>query len=532
MTQIIQISTQYQLANIVALIRAGRLGEAGRRRILVVANNSFAPELTPAADAMPGSASLLTFFDLVVDWNATIWPNHPKTFGISGERAPLMQRSLRLAWTIPDDEPLDLIVESLPGHPAGVLTQIFTTASISVHSDGLMSYGPIRNPLSLPQYQRLTTIYYTDLLPGITPRQLAEHSPDRVALPPTNLTSVIEDMAAELAPELAAANLADPIPDAAIVLGQYLAQIDLITPEEELDLHLQMIDDVKARGLSTVVFKPHPTSARTTTEPLRRRSHELGLDFVLADVPLLAEIVIATTRPQLVISCYSTGLATARALFGTATAAVGTTMMLQALAPYQNSNRIPLTIVDALHTGGYVLPGDLAEVRTGTAEVGADLAEVRTGPANGAEPGANDTSRPRATGTKDLSPLIDAVTYCMQSETASYLRENAIDFLASALGGEDMKYFKRKRLTKLDLPGQLEIPPHRKGLSSAKRRLRTQAKRVQHTLKTYGIAIDAPKLVPKVKSTLSTRLNSAVGSAAGSAANSVLGSKRRSEPER
>src|SRR5699024_1571257 len=96
MTQIIEISTQYQLANISALIRSGRLGEGGQsgevghlgetghlgddgpRRILVVANNSFAPELTPAADSMPGSRGLLADFDLVVDWNAVIWPNHPK----------------------------------------------------------------------------------------------------------------------------------------------------------------------------------------------------------------------------------------------------------------------------------------------------------------------------------------------------------------------------------------------------------------------------------------------------------------------
>ncbi|MBM6589092.1 polysialyltransferase family glycosyltransferase [Brevibacterium sp. RIT 803] len=498
MTQIIQISTQYQLANIVALIRAGRLGEAKERRILVIANNSFAPELTPAADDMPGSASLLTHFDLIVDWNATVWPNHPKAFGISGERAPLMQRSLRSGWAIADDEPIDLIVESLPGHPAGVLTQIFTTARISVHSDGLMSYGPIRNPLSLPQYQRLSAIYYTDLLPGITPRQLAEHSPDRVALPAADLKSVIDDMAAEVAPELAAADLTDLIPDSAMVLGQYLAQIDLITAEEELDLHLQMIDEVKARGLSTVIFKPHPTSARTTTEPLRKRSHELGLEFVLADVPLLAEIVIATTQPQLVVSCYSTGLATARALFGTATAAIGTSMMLQVLTPYQNSNRIPVTIVDALHTGGYVLPGDLAEVTD---------APVHAMSATGQMGSGAPFSGSQAYGTKDLGPLIDAVTYCMQSETASYLRGNAIEFLESALGDEDMKYFKRKRLSKLDLPGQLEIPPHRKGLSSAKRRLRTQAKRAQHTLKAYGISIDGPKIVPKVKSTLSSKLS-------------------------
>ena len=479
MTQIIEISTQYQLANISALVRAGRLGEPNERRILVVANNSFAPELTPAADAMPGSAGLLADFDAVVDWNATIWPNHPKAFGISGERAPIMERALRREWDIDDNEQLELIVESLPSHPAGALTQIFATADISVHSDGLMSYGPIRNPLTLPQWQRLKSIYYTDLLPGITPRQLAEHSPQRVVLPTADLAGVIDDMTAEVADELASARLDAPIEGSALVLGQYLAQLDLITAEEELDLHLQMLDVVKAAGLTTVIFKPHPTSARTTTGPLRRRCEELGLDFVLADVPLLAEIVVSATRPELVVSCFSTGLATAKGLYGCETAVVGTTKLLAALAPYQNSNRIPLTIVDALHSGRYSLPGDLAEAgppsreSSGSGAAGAD-----------AQVGA----------TKDLNPLIDAVTYCMQSDSASYLRQNAIEFLAGAVGGPDMKYFKRKRLTKLDLPGQQEIPLHRKTLSAAKQRVISKAKRTQHVLKDYGITVDPSKL--------------------------------------
>ena len=479
MTQIIEISTQYQLANISALVRAGHLGRPNERRILVVANNSFAPELTPAADAMPGSAGLLADFDAVVDWNATIWPNHPKAFGISGERAPIMERALRREWDIDDNEQLELIVESLPSHPAGALTQIFATADISVHSDGLMSYGPIRNPLTLPQWQRLKSIYYTDLLPGITPRQLAEHNPDRVVLPADDLAGVIDEMAAEVADELASAHLDAPIEGSALVLGQYLAQLDLITAEEELDLHLQMLDVVKAAGLTTVIFKPHPTSARTTTGPLRRRCEELGLDFVLADVPLLAEIVVSATRPELVVSCFSTGLATAKGLYGCETAAVGTTKLLAALAPYQNSNRIPLTIVDALHSGRYSLPGDLAEAgppsreSSGSGAAGAD-----------AQVGA----------TKDLNPLIDAVTYCMQSDSASYLRQNAIEFLAGAVGGPDMKYFKRKRLTKLDLPGQQEIPLHRKTLSAAKQRVISKAKRTQHVLKDYGITVDPSKL--------------------------------------
>ena len=470
MTQIIEISTQYQLANISALIRAGRLGEPNERRILVVANNSFAPELTPAADAMPGSTGLLADFDAIVDWNATIWPNHPKAFGISGERAPIMERALRREWDLADHEELELIVESLPSHPAGALTQIFATADISVHSDGLMSYGPIRNPLTLPQWQRLKSIYYTDLLPGITPRQLAEHNPERVVLPTADLARVIDDMTAEVSDELASAHLDAPIEGSALVLGQYLAQLDLITAEEELDLHFQMLDKVKDAGLTTVIFKPHPTSARTTIGPLRRRSEELGLDFVLADVPLLAEIVVSATRPELVVSCFSTGLATAKGLYGCETAAVGTTELLAALAPYQNSNRIPLTIIDALHSGRYALPGDLAEAGTSS------RATAGSGTA------------------RDLNPLIDAVTYCMQSDSASYLRQNAIDFLSGAVGGPDMKYFKRKRLTKLDLPGQQEIPLHRKTLSVAKQRLVSKAKRTQHVLKDYGITVDPSKL--------------------------------------
>ncbi|MFP3394828.1 polysialyltransferase family glycosyltransferase [Brevibacterium sp. SIMBA_078] len=470
MTQIIEISTQYQLANISALIRAGRLGEPNERRILVVANNSFAPELTPAADAMPGSTGLLADFDAIVDWNATIWPNHPKAFGISGERAPIMERALRREWDLADHEELELIVESLPSHPAGALTQIFATADISVHSDGLMSYGPIRNPLTLPQWQRLKAIYYTDLLPGITPRQLAEHNPERVVLPTADLAGVIDDMTAEVSDELASAHLDAPIEGSALVLGQYLAQLDLITAEEELDLHFQMLDEVNAAGLTTVIFKPHPTSARTTIGPLRKRSEELGLDFVLADVPLLAEIVVSATRPELVVSCFSTGLATAKGLYGCETAAVGTTELLAALAPYQNSNRIPLTIIDALHSGRYALPGDLAEAGTSS------RATAGSGTA------------------RDLNPLIDAVTYCMQSDSASYLRQNAIDFLSGAVGGPDMKYFKRKRLTKLDLPGQQEIPLHRKTLSVAKQRLVSKAKRTQHVLKDYGITVDPSKL--------------------------------------
>ena len=101
---------------------------------------------------------------------------------------------------------------------------------------------------------------------------------------------------------------------------------------------------------------------------------------------------------KVVISCFSTGLATARYILDTEVHAVGTGMMLQALAPYENSNRIPLSIIHALFVQG--LPA------------------------------------PTHSETDDqLSALLTAVAYCMQPNQLSELREAAEEFLAANYRG-------------------------------------------------------------------------------------------------
>jgi hypothetical protein len=116
---------------------------------------------------------------------------------------------------------------------------------------------------------------------------------------------------------------------------------------------------------------------------------------------------------------------TAAAFYGIPAARVGTELLLERIAPYQNSNRVPLTIVDAL------VP-DLSD----TARAG----------------GPVDL-------TADVGGLVRAVGYCMQSASHPGLREEAVSFL-SALPEERLtRYFKRRRLTSLGLPGA--TPPVR-----------------------------------------------------------------------
>jgi hypothetical protein len=51
---------------------------------------------------------------------------------------------------------------------------------------------------------------------------------------------------------------------------------------------------------------------------------------------------------ELVVGCFSTALMTASRLYGLPVARLGTDLLLERLSPFQNGNRIPAIIVDAL----------------------------------------------------------------------------------------------------------------------------------------------------------------------------------------
>jgi len=172
-------------------------------------------------------------------------------------------------------------------------------------------------------------------------------------------------------------------------------------------------------------------------------------------------------QPDLVVSCFSTALMTAKYLFGIEAAAVGTEILLERLTPYQNSNRIPVTIIDALLGRGYAAPAEAGAVKAPGSETGA-----------GQDPAAN-TSEAGAAPAAPLQQLVEAVSYCMQPDTLALARPAAQAFLAGAQDSGDMRYFKRRRLTKLELPGAL---PAGKVLRPLGRVRRAGVRRVKRVL--------------------------------------------------
>lgn len=441
-TQIFQASTLYGTATLTAALDSGAFRPADRR-ILLVCNNAATPETTPGLDEAPGFERLRDRFDDVISYNETIFPFHPGGWAPRVEDMPLWERFLRHEWQL-GDEDVELAVESIQVNPSLSLTQIFNGAPVTVYADGLMSYGPTRNKIDPLVGTRVDRVLHLDLVPGLKPLLLTEFGVEGEVVPTAAFTKVL----AELAPS------GDELPEIeepALLLGQYLSALDILTAEQEENLHVRMLKGAVELGHTKVVFKPHPSAPARFARTLEQEAEKLKVELTVLDTTVLAEVLYQRMRPALVVGCFSTALLTASALYGLPTARIGTDTLLDRLTPYENSNRVPVTVVDAL------VPA-LTDRKA--------VQEQRPGMS-----------------VEALGELIRAVGFAMQPKIYPHLRTQTERYLAGHLKDRSMRYFKRKRLTSLGLPGgipgRLAFIPR----NSTARRMVRRARALQKAVK-------------------------------------------------
>ncbi|MFJ8926719.1 polysialyltransferase family glycosyltransferase [Streptomyces sp. NPDC102340] len=414
-TRILLASTLYGAATLAAALDADRFAPADRT-LLLIANNAATPETTPAVDEMPGFEQLRGRFDGVLSWNEAISPFHPGSWSPRTDDIPLWERYLRLLWDLGDDN-VELAVESIQVSPAMAVAQIFAGAPVDVYADGLMSYGPTRNKIDPLIGTRVRRLLHLDLVPGLKPLLLTEFGVEPEVVPTEVFLKVLADLCD------ATGELPRLPGEPALLLGQYLSALGILTADEEEDLHVRMMRGAAQLGHKHVVFKPHPTAPARFSRTLEKEAERLGVELTVLETPVLAEVLYQRMRPVLVVGCFSTALLTASALYGIPVARIGTSTLLDRLTPYQNSNRVPVTIVDAL------LP-DLADRTAVEAQ-----------------------EQPLPVG--ELDELLRAVGYAMQAKIYPDLRRPAERYLATRLDDRTWRYFKRRRLTSLALPGAL-----------------------------------------------------------------------------
>lgn len=417
MTQLFALHSAYGLATAAAAIDEGLLdagvldGAAGSPdRLLVPFVSSRVPETVVGIGVDPALASLRRRFDRIDDLDGLLGPRHPSAWEPAPEDLPLLERLLTRVWNLDPDD-LELFVQSPQVAPARTLMSIFPRARITIVGDGLMTYSPMRVTLGHTVAARIDRVVYADVVPGVRP--LAGGAPAAtVPVPSTAFAQVLRetDPGAPLIDD-AGRPLDDGTPSA-LVLGQYLSALGLMTPREEISLQRDLIDRAARWSPGRIVFKPHPAAPPQLTHAVRERALSQGIEFAQYSGPLAAELLVERLDVRGVVAGFSTALPTVHALFGTPIASSGTASMLQRLTPFENSNRVPMTIVDAL-------------TREGSA--------------------STDPAR--------LQLLIDGVGYAMQPQNSVHLRPRAEALLTSMEPAERERYFAPARLAQLRLPG-------------------------------------------------------------------------------
>jgi hypothetical protein len=409
MAQIFVLNSAYGLMTAVAAIDAGQLPPS-EHRILLSVNAALVPELGSGPGELGFMRGLVSRFDRGVALNDLIAPIPPTLWNPPESEWPLLERLLRAQWGL-GSEPVELFVQSPQVSPSRALASVFIGAPLTVIGDGLMTYSPIRDRLGRGITGRMRAVAYADVVPGVEPVLFTETGAARVPVAAARMRAVVEAVAAEVR-DVQLDGLAASGAPTALVLGQYLAELQLVTPEEEEAMQVEMIDRAVGFGAERVVFKPHPSAPPSVVGHLAARAKEHGLEWALYSGSAPAEVLATRLHVVGFAAGFSSALTSARALFDVPIASAGTEMLLQRLEPFENSNRIPVTIIDALTR-------------------------------------ADSPYRTPAT----MQGLIDAVGYCMQPTIMSHLRPRAERVLRGLDDSERHRYFSRKRLAELSLPG-------------------------------------------------------------------------------
>lgn len=422
MTQLFALHSAYGLATAAAALDGGLLGDHGER-ILVPFVSSRVPETSVGIADDAALATLRDRFDRVEDLDELLGPLHPSSWKPDAADLPLLRRLLTRAWTL-DDADLELLVQSPQVAPASTLMLLFPHARVTIIGDGLMTYSPMRVAMPHTVRARIGRVVHADVVPGVTPL-VGSPTATPVPVSPDLFRAVLAETAAGV-DDTAELESAIGGESTVLVLGQYLSALGLIGESEEVALQKQMIDLAASRSPQHIVFKPHPAAPPRLSDALRDRAAVHGIDLREYRGALAAEVLAERIDAHTVVAGFSTALPTVRALFGREIEAVGADTVLARLTPYENSNRVPATIVDAL-----------------------------------TRPGSPYRDPER------MQLLVDAVGYAMQPVVAGHLRGRAERLLAGIHPADRDRYFAPERLTELRLPGAPPVTVVRRALRPA-----------------------------------------------------------------
>lgn len=340
-----EVSTKFGLYTLMTILETHTEFAPAEQRVLLVSTHTPDPEAhNRLLDLARTSPKVSAMFARVLSLNDLLSPLHPTQWKPSQSDLDnlAMQSILRAVFGAAPGEQVDLMMESVQTPPSNTLARIMSGSDIHIYSDGLMTYGPIRFALPHAVGSRIRGLYYMDFIPGLKPCLLREFAVPCHPIPPARLRATLEAMS-----EISKQDLnAEGLDGAPVFMGQYLSGLGLCTADEEVDLYVRALNicAVSERA-TTVFFKPHPTFSHGLLHALKTSPRLGKFELRILDTAPLMEEFLIHFKPSFIASVFSTGLATARELFGIDAYSFETAAFLEKLTPYENSNRVPAALI-------------------------------------------------------------------------------------------------------------------------------------------------------------------------------------------
>ncbi|WP_216592075.1 polysialyltransferase family glycosyltransferase, partial [Streptomyces brasiliscabiei] len=100
---------------------------------------------------------------------------------------------------------------------------------------------------------RIDRLLHMDLVPDLKPLLLTEFGVEAEIVPTDAFVKVLAEL-------VDTGDEQPVIEEPALLLGQYLSALNILTAEEDDDLHVRILKGAVALGHTRVVFMPHPSA--------------------------------------------------------------------------------------------------------------------------------------------------------------------------------------------------------------------------------------------------------------------------------
>ncbi|MCF3640367.1 alpha-2,8-polysialyltransferase family protein [Rhizobium sp. TRM95111] len=311
-------------------------GEPRARKVLFYVDTGSAPELRASETKAYLERTYSGSFDEIVYFNDLCQPYHP-----ASEPAYTRQIVSAIFLKLGFSSAVRVYLTSLQAYPALGIAGMFPGAELHYYGDGLMSFSPPRATFTDDIIHRLTDAYHLDFI--------AEPSM-YFGLDVGARTHRID--CAGLFPAAKAAMGQGHAPATALLVGQCFEHSGMMSQADEIKLWLSAFpaDFQWPAFIERVAFKPHPRmkyfSSQSILAGLRKRFPALAVEELQGSDEV--EDLAGPENVVLAVGIFSTSLFFLKDVLGVPVLQFGCRDVYRRLAPFENSNRIPLFLAEHL----------------------------------------------------------------------------------------------------------------------------------------------------------------------------------------